>query len=196
MTNSWFWSALLPCQLESPVAESFARVYAVALTCGSRHTCCWRVLGWVCPNAEDLPSCPTQPSPWLQRLIDAAGSDVGAAVVRRVNEAADAVMPLRPPSALATQLLQYLQPASSTERRLDVRDPIEGNGIPVCMDPSPKPKLGPYMYPYLHSHVARYCYSPSLPPCTQVCPLRAACHRICIPKTSRHMASVQTVLPI
>jgi len=62
-----------------------------------------------------------QPSPWLQRLIDAAGIDVGPAIARRVNEAADAVMPMRPPSALATQLLQYLQPASSTERRLDVR---------------------------------------------------------------------------
>ena len=47
---------------------------------------------------------------------------MGPAVARRVNEAADAVMPLRPPSALATQLLQYLQPASSTERRMDVRN--------------------------------------------------------------------------
>ena len=65
--------------------------------------------------------CAVQPSPWLQQRIDAAGPDVGPAVTRRVNEAADAVMPLRPPSVLATQLLPYLQPASSAERRTDVR---------------------------------------------------------------------------
>lgn len=62
-----------------------------------------------------------QPSPWLQQRIDATGADVGPAITRRVNEAADAVMPLRPPSVLATQLLPFLQPASSAERRTDVR---------------------------------------------------------------------------
>ena len=73
------------------------------------------------PLWRKFPLCAAQPSPWLQERIDTAGADVGPAVTRRVNEAADAVMPLRPPSALATQLLQYLQPASSTERRMDVR---------------------------------------------------------------------------
>ena len=116
---------LLSRPTRDPVVKSVVLVYAAALALdlGSRDTTLTLAKhGTGVPDCSLRPRRPAQPSPWLQQRIDAAGADMGPAVARRVNEAADAVMPLRPPSALATQLLQYLQPASSTERRMDVRN--------------------------------------------------------------------------